>query len=62
MAFHKLASARVRVSYVLHSSEIPFNPVACTRRAYHDKSFGYRQRREYVFPDCELLSSIAHGY
>ena len=28
------------------------------RRQYHDESFGFRKRREYVFPDCELGSFV----
>jgi len=59
MPIHTLSSALVRGKYALHSSEVSFNPMGClfTRRGYHDKSFGFRQRREYVFPDCELISS-----
>ncbi len=26
------------------------------RRQYHDELYGFRKRREYVFPDCELGS------
>lgn len=24
-------------------------------RRYHDESFGFRKRKEYVFPDCESI-------
>src|SRR5260370_18489279 len=63
MPIHTLSSALVRGKYVLHSSEVSFNPMGClfTHRGYHDKSFGFRQRREYVFPDCELSSSFSHA-
>src|SRR5260221_7220040 len=63
MPFLKLTSARVRIIHFLHSPEISLNLETClfTHRGYHDKSFGFRQQREYVFPDCELSSSFSHA-
>jgi len=35
---------------LLHSKR---GVVSTRRREYHDQSFGFRERREYVFPDCK---------
>ncbi len=32
-----------------------------TRRKYHDESFGFRKRQEYVFPDCVPFFQISTG-
>lgn len=29
-------------------------------RRYHDESFGFRKRQEYVFPDCNTFSPSFH--